>query len=182
MTRTYKLILVLASAVSLPATIANAQDSPTLGDLARQQRSQKASAGATDVNSPKIITNEGIPENATPQPAANPSSSQHGTLPQSSNGMKQSAEHWKSQIEAQKNQIASLQKQMDQLNQSVRFVSHPCEGPRCVEWNQRQREKQQRIERMQAELDTRKKNLGEMQESARKQGYGNSVYEPDTTK
>ena len=31
---------------------------------------------------------------------------------------------------------------------------------------------------MQAQLDGQKKRLEEMQESARKQGYGNSVYDP----
>ena len=182
MARTYKLILVLAAAISLLATIAKSQDSPSLGDLARQQRLQKASAGVKDANAPKVITNEEILQNAIAQPSVDSSSGDHRSMPASSNGMKQSGERWKSQIEAQKSQIANLQKQMDQLNQSIRFASHPCTGPRCVEWNERQREKQQQVERMQADLSVRKKSLEEMQESARKQGYGNSVYEPDTTK
>jgi hypothetical protein len=182
MARTYKFILVLAAAISFLATIAKSQDSPSLGDLARQQRLQKASAGVKDADASKVITNEEIHQNAIAQPAADSSSVDHRSMPASSNGMKQSGEQWKSQIEAQKSQIATLQKQMDQLNQSIRFASHPCAGPRCVEWNEHQREKQQQVERMQADLNGRKKSLEEMQESARKQGYGNSVYEPDTTK
>jgi hypothetical protein len=47
-----------------------------------------------------------------------------------------------------------------------------------VGWNERQREKQQRAERMQAQLEDQKKRLDDMQESARKQGYGSSVYDP----
>jgi len=94
------------------------------------------------------------------------------------NATKQSAERWKSQIQAQKAQIASLQKQIDSLNQSVHFANHECAGPRCVQWNERQREKQQQAERMQARLDGQKRHLEEMQESVRKQGYGNSVYDP----
>jgi predicted ribosome quality control (RQC) complex YloA/Tae2 family protein len=47
-----------------------------------------------------------------------------------------------------------------------------------VGWNERQREKQQRVERMQAQLQEQKRRLEEMQDSARKQGYGSSVYDP----
>jgi chaperonin cofactor prefoldin len=173
-----KLVLAAATAVSLFTIIANAQDPPSLGDLARQQRSQKASSEAKDASTPKVITNEEIPERAAPQPAVDTSSSEHAHMPASSNGIKQSSEHWKAQIQTLKSQIASLQKQIDQVNQSVHFASHECAGPRCVEWNERQREKQQRVERMQAQLEGQKKHLEEMQESARKQGYGNSVYDP----
>jgi len=77
----------------------------------------------------------------------------------SSNGAKQSAEHLKSQIQTQKNRITSLQKQIDQVNQSIRFASHTCAGPRCVQWNERQREKQQQVEQMQAQLDGRRSVL-----------------------
>lgn len=177
-----RIILIVATAAFWFTAMSNAQDSPSLGDLARQQRSQKASAGAEDATAPKVITNEEIPVDTTPQTVVDASSARHSATSASSNGMKQSGEHWRSQIQAQKSQIASLQKQMDQLNQSVRFASHPCNGPRCVEWNERQRQKQQEVERMQAELDRRKKSLEEMQETARKQGYGNSVYEPDIAK
>jgi len=47
-----------------------------------------------------------------------------------------------------------------------------------VEWNQHQTEKQQQVEQMKAQLEDKKKNLEEMQESARKQGYGTSIYDP----
>jgi hypothetical protein len=171
-------IVVLAATAYLFAGIACAQDSPSLGDLARQQRTQKESPAGKHAETPKVITNEEIPEHAAPeQPSAAPRG-EGGAMPASASGTKQSAERWKSQIQAQKGQIASLQKQMDSLNQSVRFASHPCAGPRCVEWNERQRQKQQQVERMQAQLDGEKKHLEEMQESARRQGYGNSVYDP----
>jgi molecular chaperone GrpE (heat shock protein) len=47
-----------------------------------------------------------------------------------------------------------------------------------VGWNERQREKEQRVERMQAQLQEMKRRLEETQDSARKQGYGSSVYDP----
>ncbi len=176
-----KLILVFAAAGCLFAGIANGQDSPSLGDLARQQRQQKEqskTAQGKDAKASKVITNEEIPEHAGPAtpPAAGGQASQ-SSMPASSNGAKQPAEHVKSQILAQKNQIATLQSQVDELNESIRFAPANC-VENCVGWNERQREKQQRAERMQAQLEEEKRRLEDMQDSARKQGYGSSVYDP----
>jgi hypothetical protein len=176
-----KLILVFAAAGCLFAGIANGQDSPSLGDLARQQRQQKEqskTAQGKDAKASKVITNEEIPEHAGPAtpPAAGSQASQ-SSMPAPSNGAKQPAEHVKSQILAQKNQIANLQSQVDELNESIRFAPANC-VENCVGWNERQREKQQRAERMQAQLEEEKRRLEDMQDSARKQGYGSSVYDP----
>ena len=172
-----RLNLSVAAAVLLLAGNVYSQEAQTLGDLARQQRQQRGqskSANGPDGKASKVITNEEIPEHAGDTPAEVTSG---GAMPVSSNGTKQPAEHWTSQIKAQKGQIATLQKQMDALNESIRFAPPNCVG-RCVQWNERQREKQQQVERMQAQLGEQKKRLEEMQESARKQGYGSSVYDP----
>jgi hypothetical protein len=176
-----KLILVFAAAGCLLAGIFNGQDSPSLGDLARQQRQQEEqskTAQGKDAKASKVITNEEIPEHAGPAtpPAAGSQASQ-SSMPAPSNGAKQPAEHVKSQILAQKNQIANLQSQVDELNESIRFAPANC-VENCVGWNERQREKQQRAERMQAQLEEEKRRLEDMQDSARKQGYGSSVYDP----
>jgi uncharacterized coiled-coil protein SlyX len=47
-----------------------------------------------------------------------------------------------------------------------------------VQWNERQKQKQQEVERMRSQLETQKKRLQSMQESARQQGYGGTVYDP----
>ncbi len=177
MNTTRRFFLGIAAAVSLFAMTTLAQDSQSLGDLARQQRQQKEqskSAEAKAAKASKVITNEQIPEHASYAPETHDS----GPSPFLSNGMKQPPEQLKSQIQAQKSQIASLQRQIDQINESIRFspVAN-CVG-RCVQWNERQREKQQQAERMQAQLQEEKKRLEEMQESARQQGYGSSVYDP----
>ena len=70
-----------------------------------------------------------------------------------------------------------MQGQVDDLNESIRFAPANCVA-NCVAWNEHQKEKQQQVERMQAQLEDMKKHLDEMQESARKQGYGSSVYDP----
>jgi hypothetical protein len=180
MSTRYELILVLAAAVSLIAGTASGQDSPSLGDLARQQRQQKEqakSAPGKDAKASKVITNEEIPERTGPAtPAAGGQASQN-SMPVPSNGAKQAAEQVKSQILTQKSKIATLQGQVDELNESVRFAPANC-VENCVGWNERQREKQQRAERMQAQLEEEKRRLEDMQDSARKQGYGSSIYDP----
>jgi hypothetical protein len=167
--------VLLTAAISLAIGIAFSQDSPSLGDLARQQRQQKEAADK-NAKPPKVITNEQIPERpaaALRQARAEESSGPH----YNENADKASAEHWKSQILSQKNQVANLQREIDGLNESIRFAPANC-VENCVGWNERQREKQLRVERMQAQLDEQKKRLDEMQDSARRQGFGSSVYEP----
>ena len=179
MGRGFKLILVLGAAGSLFAGTGYAQDSPSLGDVARQTRQQnqqtKAAQGK-DSKASKVITNEEIPEHAVATPAV-AGGERGSSMPAAPNAGKQSAEHWTSSILAQKNQITSLQNQVDEMNESIRFAPANCVA-NCVGWNERQREKQQRVERMQAQLQEMKRRLEETQDSARKQGYGSSVYDP----
>jgi hypothetical protein len=176
-----KLIIVLTAIACLFAGSASSQDSPSLGDLARQQRQQKEqskTAPGKDAKASKVITNEEIPEHAGPASAtAAGSPASQSSLPAPSDGPKQPAEHVKSQILAQKNQIATLQGQVDELNESIRFAPANC-VENCVGWNERQREKQERVERMQSQLEEEKRRLEDMQDSARKQGFGSSVYDP----
>jgi hypothetical protein len=175
-----RLFLVGTAALCLFAATASGQDSQSLADLARQQRQQKEqskTAPGKDAKAPKVITNEEMPAHAEPASEAGASTDKSPPSPASSNGAKLPAEHWKSQIVAQKNQIASLERQVDEISESVRFAPANCVA-NCVGWNERQREKQQRVERMQAQLEEEKRRLDDMQESARKQGYGSSVYDP----
>jgi hypothetical protein len=166
--------LFLAASITLVTKTSFSQDAPSLGDLARQQRQQKAAA---EKNGPaKVITNEQIPEHpaaALRQVRAEEPSTAH----YSANADKASAERWKSQILSQKNQVANLQREIDDLNESIRFAPANC-VENCVGWNERQREKQLRVERMQAQVDEQKRRLEEMQDSARRQGLGSSVYDP----
>jgi flagellar motility protein MotE (MotC chaperone) len=182
--------LALAAAVSLLAPMAYAQDTQSLGDVARQQRQQKEKSKTAhdqdkdkDAKASKVITNEEIPEHkaATPEATSDSGSSEttaHADSAAPSDGTKPPTEEdVKSQIQAGKGEIASLQKQIDETNESIKFAPANCVSG-CEQWNERQKEKQQQVERMQAQLEELKKHLDEMQESARKQGLGSSVYEP----
>lgn len=179
MIKRYRFFLGLAAAVSLLAATTYAQDEQSLGDVARQQRQQKEkskTAHDKDAKASKVITNEEIPEHATSAPEATSDGAAATTAP--SDGAKPPTEEdVKSQIQAQKGEIASLQKQIDEINESIKFAPANCVSG-CEQWNERQKEKQQQVERMQAQLEELKKRLDEMQEAARKQGLGSSVYEP----
>ena len=146
----------------------------SLGDVAREQR-QKQQAKNTKTAA-KVITNDELPEHpdssvGTTGDEGNPEESSSRHL-----GSKSSAQ-WKSEIATQRKSVEALQSQIDRLNSSVHFV----EANRYwngVQHNERQIQKQEEVQRMQGQLEEQKKKLEEMQEAARKAGYGNAVYEP----
>ncbi|MGA8442905.1 MAG: hypothetical protein WB762_28070 [Candidatus Sulfotelmatobacter sp.] len=176
----YRTLLLFTAMVSLVGGTAHAQDAPSLGDLARQQRQQKEksrTAASKDASSPKVITNEQISGHASVALPPVATTGEKTPPPASSDSAKQPAEYWKSQIGDQKSRVAALQSQVAELSESIRFAPGNCVA-NCVEWNEHQKEKQQQVERMQAQLEDQKKQLEEMQDSARKQGYGSAVYDP----
>jgi hypothetical protein len=171
-------IVLVALAICLLAIACPAQDSPSLGDLARQQRQQKEQAKATSNKPRKVITNDQLPERSNESSKSGKVADKDSVSTSATeNGAKPSGEEAKSQILAEKNQISSLQAQIDELNQSIHFAPANCVA-NCVSWNERQEQKQKQVEEMQAQLEEQKKQLEEMQESARKLGYGSSVYDP----
>jgi predicted RNase H-like nuclease (RuvC/YqgF family) len=151
----------------------------SLGDVAREQRQKQQTKDSKPA--PKVITDEDIPTHDTlaDDSSSTAASSAHHSYEghPSHDGYKKPAGQWKAEIQGQKNAIASMQRQMDELNASVHFV----EANRYrngVQYNQRQIQKQEEVQRMQQQLDEQKKRLEEMQEGARRDGYGNAVYDP----
>jgi hypothetical protein len=130
---------------------------------------------------PKIITNDEIPSHAGPTASAHADDEEQPSRvsysPQYNGGGKIPGETWRAQIQSQKSMISSLQNEIDKLNDSIHFAPGNCVA-NCVQWNERQKQKQQQVEQMQAQLEDQKKRLEDMQESARQQGYGSSVYDP----
>ena len=176
-------VAVLILCFTCCAFIAFAQDEPSLGDAARQSRQQKQQKAAQSKDaqtkdvppSRKVITNDEMPERTAAPPTA--SNQPRGAKDSPSPGGKMSAEHWKSQILGLKNTIASMQSEIDKLNDSIHFAPANCVA-NCVQWNERQKEKQAEVERLQTQLEDQKKRLEDMQDTARQQGYGSSVYDP----
>lgn len=180
-----------------------AQDPPppaptlSLGEIARQAKLKKqqreaqlkAKEAATHdaqaseatpalpVKTAHLVTNDDAPERATvtpvlAHPASVPADSQADT-----GDHQAKAENWKSQIVNQKNAIAALRQDIKSLGDSIHFAGANCVA-NCAEWNERQQQKQQEVDTMKAQLEEQQKALEEMQESARKEGFGSTVYDP----
>jgi len=86
------------------------------------------------------------------------------------------AEQWKEQILAQKESIAQLERAIAEVGGSIHFVGGNC-VQNCEQWNQNQQRKQSQVESMKAELQAQQQHLEEMQDAARKQGFGSNVYD-----
>ena len=190
-------ILLLFFGASLCALLADSQDSPSLGEAARQSRQQKQqqqknaptrdpqtndpqAKAALEPKTAKVITNDEIPAHIVPVAHHSGSSDEpdaHAGNQPSSTAAKIPAEEWKAQILSLKNAIASLQSNIARLNDSIHFAPANCVS-NCAQWNERQQEKQRQVEVMKSQLEDQQKKLEDMQESARQQGYGGSVYDP----
>jgi outer membrane murein-binding lipoprotein Lpp len=215
-------LLFLASFFVFALAAHGQDDSPPLGDVARQSRLQKQQkdaqakdaqskdtptkdpqtkdaqnkdtqgvnaqgkangAVANDAQPPKVphvITNEEIPEHIGPARSSAAGSQTPATSqqqPPAYGDGKAPAEYWKSQIQAQKNAIASLKSEIESLSASIQYAGANCVSG-CVQWNERQKQKQDQVESMKLQLEEQQKRLEEMQEAARQQGYGSSVYDP----
>jgi hypothetical protein len=192
-----KLVLILAAHAVLCALALQAQDqdSPSLGDLARHVRAQKQQkdvptkdASSKDSSKPAqtatkpshVITNEELPQHAGPAATAqNKSNSSSGSNTDlAGTNREQLADAFKSRIHDQKAAIAELQSEITRVSDSVQYVGGNCVSG-CVEWNEHQQQKQQQVERMKSQLEDAQHRLDEMQESARKQGFGGSVSDPE---
>ena len=146
----------------------------SLGDVAREQRQKQAKQGQT---AHKVVTNEEIPESPDAVASGTTSVEAHGAAAPAATNDTHSAEQWKAKIQEQKSTIATMQSQIDKLNSSIHFV----EANRYsngVQYNQRQIQKQEEVQRMQKQLDDQKKKLEELQEGARQAGLGSAVYDP----
>jgi hypothetical protein len=179
-----------------------AQDPPppvptlSLGEIARQVKLKKQQKEA-QLKAKEAATHDAQASEATPAPPAktahlvtNDDASERATVTpvsahpaapvdsQTDTGDHQAkAENWKSQIVAQKNAVAQLQQEMKSLSDSIHFAGGNCIA-NCAQWNERQQQKQQEVDSMKAQLEEQQKALEEMQEAARKEAFGSSVYDP----
>jgi copper chaperone CopZ len=168
-------IAALAGALLLMMASGHAQ---SLGDVAREQREKLATDGSAPA---KVVTNEDISETDGPESTPSVRVRRHKVphpvepVTRASNDTRAAAQ-WKAKIVAQERTIASLQNQIDRVNASIRFTGVSCYN--CAQHNEAQIEKLATVQRMEQQLDQQKQKLEDMQESARKAGLGNAVYEP----
>ncbi len=165
------LLLLACSCAVAQTSVIEPSSGPSLGDIAKQQRDkQKAKSAETPS---KVVTNEDIPESDSADTSDEDSMDDPGAKPLGS----RSGEQWAAEIAAKKKAVENLESQMNRLNASIHFTSPTCVR-NCVQHNERQEQKQEQVERMRQQLADQKQELEEMQEAARKEGFGNSVYEP----
>jgi hypothetical protein len=182
-----------------------AQDPPppapvlSLGEIARQVKLKKQqreaqlkakevanqapqTPEATQVAPPAktahLVTNDDAPEQASVTPVStHPTSAAPADSQADTGDHEAKAQNWKSQILNQKNAIAALQQDIKSTGDSIHFAGANCVA-NCAQWNERQQQKQQEVDTMKAQLEEQQKALEQMQESARKEGFGSSVYDP----
>jgi hypothetical protein len=204
--RIQRVLALVLTCAFLFGVAAYAQDSQSLGDVARQSRQQKQqkdaqvktaspmdatgteattsdTKGAPSPKPPHVITNEEIGSDmsstvaASDKPESDSKSGSKSDASSSSTDRNAQSEELKSHIQEQKSAIDALQSQITEVSESIRFAGANCVR-NCEQWNEHQKQKKDQVDSMKAELEQQKKHLEEMQESARKQGFGSSVYEP----
>jgi len=165
-------IAVLYLGLTFLSTFVSAQ---SLGDVARTQRQKQNGKPANSAH--KVITDEDIPEHSEDsEPTTNTTDKSAGgsnaPINTESNG-----EELKARCREAKQAIKDYQAQLDKLRASIQYVeaSRYSNG---VQYNQHQLRKQQEADRMQKQLEIAKKRFADLQERARKAGFGSSVYDP----
>jgi hypothetical protein len=157
----------------------------SLGEVARENR-EKQSLEGPSATKPIVITNTDLQKEHTANEESNdvPSSGDRspgnktvrtGPAEQHSSELR-AAEKWKRQILAQEDKIADLQDRIDQLNASIRSSK----GTAQFETPTSRYEVRQldRIAETTLQLNSQKRKLVEMQESARRAGMHTTVYDP----
>lgn len=186
-----RVVAVLMAAALVSIQFAISQDSQSLGDAARQTRLQKqekdrkdksAAAKSNDAQAArpakKVITNDEIPEHvgSTLTSASQPAKPTPSYVPPTYGPQKAPAEQWQAMILAQKNTVGYLLHAVERLSESLRSPESCVVN--CAQKYEEQRIKQQQLDSMKAQLEQQQKRLEELQESARKKGFGSAVYDP----
>jgi chemotaxis protein histidine kinase CheA len=168
-----------AAAKSAPSKDAQSNNTPAKD--AQPNGGQTKDAQAKDSQTPKaakrVITNDEIPEHIGPTHNVLKPEPGETVEPGEENAPAAPAAYWKSQILAQKNAISSLESQIANLSDSIQYAGGNCVA-NCVQWNERQQQKQQQVDVMKQQLEQQQKRLEDLQDQARKQGFGSSVYDP----
>jgi|SRR5215831_6207773 len=190
-----RFIFALTVVLSLCTGPALAQDTQSLGNVARQARQQKqqqansnpdtlstdpqnTASSANEPQTPKsshVITNDEIPEH-TPRFPSHAQKRPPDSTTASSKEVKRSPEYWKAQVQQLKNSMASLQRRIDVLNGALHAVLTNSDDQPV--WNLREKEKERQLAELQAQMSDLQHRLEDTQEAARRQGYGSSVYDP----
>ena len=177
-------MLAKSSAVLL-AGILLAQNlrAQSLGDIARQQR-EKNKQPATTTN--KVLTNEDLSTPGQADGAAsdeahnkkNPRQKTSARTEQSKEDEEPSAEELKAAIQDKKAAIAETQDEIAKLQSTINYVENNRNiYTNAPEYNEAQKRKEQEVNRLRGILQQQQDELKELQQTARKAGYGSALYD-----
>lgn len=177
-------MLAKSSAVLL-AGILLAQNlrAQSLGDIARQQR-EKNKQPATTTN--KVLTNEDLSTPGQADGAAsdeahnkkNPRQKTSARTEQSKEDEEPSAEELKAAIQDKKAAIAETQDEIAKLQSTINYVENNRNiYTNAPEYNEAQKRKEQEVNRLRGVLQQQQDELKDLQQSARKAGYGSALYD-----
>ena len=160
----------------------NAQTNDVPNKEGRSTDPQSKSAPRKDAQlhrASHIITDDELPQHPVAGVKTPASPTGKGEFaPDPAFGGKMSPDAIRSQIQDQKSAISALQAQITELNDSIHFAGANCVA-NCVQWNESQQQKQRQVEDMRSELENAKQALDQMQDYARKMGFGSSVSDPE---
>jgi predicted RNase H-like nuclease (RuvC/YqgF family) len=168
------------SIVAVSGLLVTGAAAQSLADYAKQQKQQKDVQPQASVT-PKLYTNEDISTGTHAQPASTPApgKTNDAELKAKNDKFKQRAQQLTQKIRQQKQVVHALDLQIDQLQAALQSAGGTSVGTaQTVQYNQRQRAARDQIARLQQKLGDEKRKLEDMQESARKEGYGTAVYDP----
>ena len=154
----------------------------SLGDIARQQkdaRSQKSNSQSTSTQK-KVFTDEDFAKSGSIDDSNVPATAKRSNsgLDKEKDHGSASADQWRAKIQQKKDVIAALQGRIDKLQASVNYVQNNRNVyTNAPEYNEHQHQRELLTERLKAELEQQKAELNDLQEEARQQGFGNSVYQ-----
>lgn len=164
---------LLVGAIVLPCLHLHAQ---SLGEIARQQQQKKQSAN----NVPrKVLTNDDMAVPSSTSAGSKPNAPDKGMSPSpNKDSTAWSAEKFRSEIQKQKDAIAETQKAIDKIEPTINHVQNNRNiYTNAPEYNAYQDEKQQMVNQLKGRLAEQQSELTDLQDKARKAGYGNSVYQ-----
>lgn len=149
----------------------------SVADVARQNQQRVQNRPAENV-----ITNDDMPvDGLADEDAVAPrhSASKHKSDPDSAKvlAMDKEARNFRARILTQKSAISALQARIDHETSAVHFARASVYY-NAAQTNTRAQAKLDEIQALNQQMESEKKKLEDLQESARKAGFGNGVYDP----
>jgi hypothetical protein len=173
-------LLSAAPATRAQSSSDPSSNTPSLGDLARQQKQKQQDAKEKGVKPKKVVTDEDMPEHApdsTSEGSTNDDSPHPDEEATPASVVSRNGDQTKAAILQHKNAIADLKAIIEKAQASIHFVEANAYR-NGVEYNKIQAQRQQEVERAQNQLTEMQKNLEKMQEDARRAGLASAVWDP----